>query len=462
MAIQKLYVDLFPDYWRTSGAKIVIVKIRGEAFALHGVSKKVIAHSKDHTIVFREAINKADVGDTIVVNGEFEIETVEVNKPVKIVINGIIKHKTGLNPLFRITASGVRFKGGKLDGNAQLVDQSHHSLYNCAFHIRGSETNMIDNIVIEGVEITNFEGHTIIVEYAKNVSIVNCHIHDTGKQNYGMDGVAIHYGNNIRITNTVFENIRSPDNYGGGVEILASTDFPNKVEDVVIEKCYFNNIGEFAVGISFLTNTPYEDYPKGVRIVNNTIINSKFGIYIRAGREIYIGYNRIVKTDEEGIMIREWVRSFTVESNFIKAGKKGIYVVGIKDNISGDEEERGIIVGNEIFKCAEEGIRVEYIERVKVIGNVVNNNKIGIHLYGWQYYTDVQNNIVQKNSVDGIKVENVGYSIITGNIIVDNGGYGINVLSHHNLIIKNNVVRNNSSGSITGTDTTDIVRDNKT
>ncbi len=157
--------------------------------------------------------------------------------------------------------------------------------------------------------------------------------------------------------------------------------------------------------------------------------------------------NTIIDGNNTGFVIRiedapnTRISGFTIQNS----GNKSKYNAGI--NV--ESLNSNVTIIDNIIKNNHIGIRLLYTypESTNTIkNNIITSNYDGISAT-WIYNNKIENNIIENNLDNGIKMERSEATVIERNIISDNGGCGIYIRGASNKnIIQLNTIKNNSLG----------------
>lgn len=145
----------------------------------------------------------------------------------------------------------------------------------------------------------------------------------------------------------------------------------------------------------------------------------------------YIG--NVIRIDKPNVR----VSGFTVQNSGDKLYDAGIKTLSLYSNTT---------ISNNIIKNNDIGIYLNFAYPVStnlVKENIINHNREGIFSL-WSDNNNIENNVIQNNTGDGIEMERSQFGIIRGNTIIDNEGCGIylRATSNRNIVEKNNIIQN--------------------
>ena len=272
----------------------------------------------DHTI--KNAIQSANAGDTIIINGNEYVHThVVIDK--KLTIKSNVGTKVS-------SCSSKAFSGHQ--GMFYLTSAASGTI------IEGFNFNNNDGVLYDS------EGYAILINGASNVIIRNCTFSNGG------------YGDAIRLENaknTIIENVNISDaNYG--IRIVDSTKTTiessiissNKIAGIAIagaskdSKIIYCNVTHNGVGFN-LTSSNY------VHILSNYIAYNTHGVYVNCNvTKIEIKGNFFNQNKKYEVLNDYRVRNLVVGSGVNKVGNKNLEVI---DNnymigLAGSEAERPV------------------------------------------------------------------------------------------------------------------------
>lgn len=338
---------------------------------------------------------------------------------------------------------------GKIFLNGTLDWVDFRNAGNCTGSGTYSDPYVIEDLIIDG----GSEGSCIWIENSDvYFRIENCSVFNSGDNNYTMDAaiklnnvsngylrqniitdsfLGIHlFGENNSISQNLITN-----NYGG-----IAPFGPFGANNFISQNSITNNlIGSFAgVGCTILKNNIThnrlgilcQDFSNISS--NNISYNDMFGIWIYWGMNNTINDNLINNNNGTGILIKNGANNKISKNECINNKINGIHLQEVWWN---HEISENIILNNDI------GILLNFTEDTRVIGNIINNNRLsGIELNG-SIYCDILDNQINENYY-GIKLKNSDLNYIVQNIINYNH-YGISLISSHNNDIVENTLHYN-------------------
>lgn len=211
------------------------------------------------------AIDDANPGDTIILNGKFIHCHFTINKPLTI----IGEEGTTLSPCPHITHEGVKDfgvfyinEGGSgtvIKGFTFLNEDESHTPF--SFLIRGASNVTIENCTMNYVNPNNDKYTGLIIENSNNVKLSNILINNT------LNGIIIRNSSNIEILNNTISN-----NANNGINIAGNSGNILVKNNEIISNAKTGVNLSSANNISFLNNL----------IKNNGLKNSDSGsgIYV--------------------------------------------------------------------------------------------------------------------------------------------------------------------------------------
>ena len=218
-----------------------------------------------------------------------------------------------------------------------------------------------------------------------------------------------------------------------------------------------------------------------VQIINNTIIDSSFGLWIDSSENVLILNNNITESSQWGVWLDscnnsivsnniinnnseygihlEYSWNSTVVNNMVFDNRRGISFASCKNNFiqnnqvctNGDGIEVGYsmnnyIYGNQVYNNSD-GIQVRDSVNNTLVNNTISNNFAGgVRLSGTVITTFSNNNV--SNNTDGISLDWSHISVISNNTISNNHYHGIYMSESRTNILANNTFFNNSQHGI--------------
>lgn len=246
-----------------------------------------------HTI--KKAIDSANEGDTIVINGQsYDHVHIMIDKPLKIVSNvGTILNPcsstaySGHSGIFYLTekASGTVIQGFNFKNeNGNIFTEEDYGIL-----IRGAS-----NVVIKNCSISNDGcGDGIRIEDATNTFITNVTVSDA------VNAIKIKDSHGVVINESTFENSKYGVNL---VDSTKTTLSANNISD--------NEISGVAVG----ENNQY------TTIISNNITNNKAGINLTSSEYVYVLSNYIAYCTS-GVYVNCNVTKIEIKGNFFNQNK---------------------------------------------------------------------------------------------------------------------------------------------
>ncbi len=287
----------------------------------------------------------------------------------------------------------------------------------------------------------------------------NINVHNNNISNSDRIGILFSQSQNCQIIQNSF--IQNED--GIVIEGYQSSD------NTITENSILNN-SENGVRIS---QSPWS------QISNNTISNNYRGISCYGSDFSEFINNTVINNSDQGIYI-DYSLYCTLESNYVSNSSMGINIYysqtcGIKNNfilncngvglaIDSDEctllnntisknfegirwyySYNCVIQSNRIDKNRYNGIFLDYCMEFTILNNIISNNGgDGLSSVGEIYSTDIEDNLIVNNSLNGIELENVVDCTITRNDILNNQYHGVNLVSIDSCDITYNDIINNS------------------
>ena len=294
------------------------------------------------------------------------------------------------------------------------------------------DKNLIKNngygIQLETVGTTDqpvlIQGNQILQNTQSGISLYNSMVSlfNNEIQQNGGDGLAASKGSQVTLggltsakQNKVFNNTQS------GIALY----------DEGTKATITNNIIQQNQGVAGL----YINNSVQAHIIGNVIQdNSQWGIYGKPKAQITIGGT-----------------SSSVR-NIVEGNSIGIQLEGV-----GTVENPSLIMGNLVQKNAQDAIVLSAGAVVLVGGEgissgntIINNDRLGVLVYGSKTNVDIKYNTVRSNGSTGISLEGtISAASIANNIIKSNAGEGIYI--HHDttmaeIPISNNLIADNKGG----------------
>ena len=243
----------------------------------------------DHTI--RDAINSANAGDTIIINGAYYDH-------VHIVIDKQLTIKSNV--------------GTNLShcSNLGTADSGHQGIFYITSKASGTVIEGFNFINDDGVLFDN-EGYAIYINGASNVVIRNCNISNNGVGN----GIIVKNAANAVIQNNNILNAQV------GINITDSTKTGVSYNNIKNNKVT-------GISVSGSSNNPAISF--------NNITNNKNGIELTSSDQINILSNYIAENTNHGVYVNCKITKINIIGNFFY---KNIY-----EEVFNDENTKGVYV----------------------------------------------------------------------------------------------------------------------
>ena len=367
----------------------------------------------DYTTI-EEALQFAVEDDTIFVwdgnySGHFSIDISNIelvgNGSSKTIIQG---NDTGLHNIVidadNVTISDFMITGG--DWAIYMTDSVNSQF------LRNNITGNNRGIGLFGSGSYNIFEENIIIDNVNNGILLK----SSDRSNYTV------YSNIIK------DNIISETNIGISLEGTSNTEVSNNV------------IQEFGL-YGILTTLSMNDF-----IVNNTITNGNYGIFLANSHSLTITKNSIFSLEGYGIwsnggqlMITDYNESLYFGKHLIDDNEIHSCSAGVR--ISGSMNNR--IVNNKIYNHNYYGLEVVgSSDNTTVINNTVSfNSEIGLYIF-MSSSIEIASNQFSENSY-GIFVRSSSGNYIHSNFLLNNNiGIYLNNVSYSNLINMNNISTN--------------------
>jgi len=387
-------------------ADVIVYRDGGDAVAVDGKTKEVIARSTDHAEVIQTAI--ANGNHIYIVGGTYEIGTsITVKNNVEIVGeygSTVLKMADGANLIFGIfkiyyEKENVRISGLVLDGNRE-----HQNSKSYCIAIRRSsriiiENNIIKNAYTAGIGLYTGSGET------KN--------------------------NKIIIRNNVFENNKFDiyDNTYGSEDVQVVNNIFIEAEDHVIRVLNSNRwiVGKnkFILknnGVAFVTSGAMN------QIIGNTfkyVMNPPTTVYAilfgaETSADLYtekfvISNNVIDATDITGNIEAIYLHGYDGQPTVRDGVIEGNVIVNVKYGVIATYPSHVIIVNNVIKGC-DTGIRLVSCSYNKAFNNIFVNCGTGISEESAADHNEIKLNYIINSTTPITKVgantivtKNIGY-----------------------------------------------------
>ena len=294
-----------------------------------------------------------------------------------------------------------------------------------------------DNIKIDNINFVNAMADCIYIGTSatapSNIWINN--ITTTGARR---NGLAITAGNNIRITNSIFQDTYNPDH----VEIQSGLDIEPDgaqiVSNVTISGCNFLN--NYGCGITVYGGASVEQV-KNILIDNNTLTNNCIGgLSVSSTLKASLEVTRAVKTsitnnsitglNNRGGISCDLNRETVVQSNDITG----------EGATATTPQDIGFLSGLLVNACNN---------MVVVNNNVKTSNYHGIYLYQ-STNCIVSTNVADNSLINGLVSQSNTNCIVSTNILSETQQIGLLSLNdNHTQFLNNTIVNNNLAGFVT-------------
>lgn len=316
----------------------------------------------------------------------------------------------------------------------------------------GQGTNIImahaDNILFDGVTISNANSHHLEINSSRNVVIRNCKflglipsrtVVEALQLDLATKGGFPAYGEydstpckNVHIHNNVFDSSKELPSVGRGIGTHA-TRIGAFMENIIIENNVFNNVRDWAIQLLC-----YKDST----IRNNTFNKCKAGIICYPSNPE--NPNHTIDIYGNVTTLTQPCKNIDIKDNTFNqcAGKQLIYSYGREKSMNYDFK----ISGNKIFNCSDvSGVinsRATY-NMIITDNNIDNVGSFPILVTSQSKHVKVINNKISNSfKTTGIRATSDTYFItITDNTLSRIGGNGIELLNNiNNSIISNNII----------------------
>lgn len=380
-----------------------------------------------------------EFGTLIVDPGIYEEGLLEINVKGLIVRSSGGAGRTKINGCFKLSAKETELRG--FDINAASCDQGV-VVANRAIRIF---ENIIHEAKIDGLEVSDSSDGTLIVNnrffnnsrygiYVRADSSQGLQIKQNQIQSQGSSGIFLE-GNTDQFQ--ISDNDLSL-NLGVGILVLGSDDgqivnnkiSANQLEGIKLDKSHDNAI---------INNTITANGLFGVSLVssdNNEVRNNELtsnragGVALRGNgvpsRRNTVEGNRIngnTQSGASGVLLEGDVTGSLILKNTIVRNSFGVRLT--RSPLATEREpSNNRIEGNEIRSSDEDGLRVEASFGLNffVLNQIVENNRVGVHIVGGRGNDEIVQNVIQSNGDDGIRIEGSERNTIRENEIALNGG----------------------------------------
>ena len=428
----------------------------------------------------QDAIDNANVGDTIEVRSGTYYEHVDINKQQ--ILWGVdtgsgkpVVDASGSGSAITLSADGIILNGftatnaggdgiDVISNNNMLFNNNALNNNNGGIGLSASSNNTLSNNTI-----SNNNYHGINLRYLSNNNTVtnntisnnNYHgIYLSGSNNnmlssniFVNDGLAVYdsYNNSI-VHNTVnnktlvyLENKADIIIRNAGQVILVNSS------NITVSDLNFSNV---SMGIELWDTTDS-------KIINNTVSSNSYylydyGIYLYSSSNNTLSGNNALNNNN-GIILLSSSRNNVLSNNTASNNNNGIYLGSssnntLNNNTASNNSDNGIFLissGNNTLLSntvsnSNYGIKLQSSSNNNTLNNniVLSNSNYGIYLKSSSANNTLINNIAM-NNFWGIYLDSSGANILTNNSVT-NGG--IRLLSSSNNILNNNTVLSSGNG----------------
>lgn len=377
-------------------------------------------------------------------------------------------NKIGLNGgADNIQRYGIQVYRG---GNAILDANSIHNVKLDGIFVDGTISKGVATYAVEikSNDINKIGANGIYVNGLRNqggiVGAGRALIADNIVARTGVDG--------IHVKQAVGEILRNKVNFTG----VTATGDAIELENANNSRVEANEIGLLGGKFNIRGDGVYVYGSSNAAILSNKITNTKStehnkgsGVYVNESADVRVEGNDIYKTDWDGIRVRKSDNGSFARNDIDNVIRTGIYL-DISKNVTAQD--------NDIDFTGHDGINSQNNEGVTLIDNRIGlNGGVGsIKRYGIQMYrgsnavvdgnsvynakldgvfvngtvkkgaaanaVEITNNDVNHSGQNGIDLNNVGDTLITGNTVNDSSAVGILVSGFKNgrIVVANNTV----------------------
>ena len=318
------------------------------------------------------------------------------------------------------------------------------TLKNVGFNfVPGSEGSVVDGITIENnaqkwVNNNQIQLIPILIQYSKNVTVVNSYIHSSAKSCFALANSSY-----CNIKNNTLSTITSVSGgWGGKTTFLISLSRYNNITD---NKMYSTS----ANVIQFLFGFPGVKVGKGIsefNLIKNNYLNGTTGMNFAMCYGIRImGNNAVGKPTGQN----------TFAGNVISNAFVGIQAQGdVKEVIAINNTFINVKTGIDVYSNVADG-------GIVVKGNSINASNIGILLK--KGYAIIENNTINADSY-GIQFTSADSknSIVDNNVIISGKDYAISVAGTNTSITDNYIISKDyyGNGAVTSKSNDTIIENN--
>ncbi|MHA2073945.1 MAG: NosD domain-containing protein, partial [Candidatus Hodarchaeales archaeon] len=219
-------------------------------------------------------------------------------------------------------------------------------------------------------------------------------------------------------------------------------DFRNVTNSLIL-----NNIIRYHTGTGVYISTSSNN-----SLLNNTIINNWYGVFLSHSEFFTISHNSIANNSGNGIEI-ETTPKCSIIHNIVTNNRMGIWLdssfnATLTNNIITNNTAIGISITGSNYSTIMNntlvfngiGIRLGFTKNLFLINNkIVSNRKDGLFL--WFSRNNVLfSNIIANNTETGISLENSWNNNLTFNTIINNTAHGILLSKSGNNVLLNNTL----------------------
>ena len=309
--------------------------------------------------------------------------------------------------------------------------------------VSGSEGSVVDGITIEnnaqkGVNNNQIQLIPILIQYSKNVTVVNSYIHSSANHAFALANSSY-----CNIKNNTLSTITSVSGgWGGKTTFLISLSRYNNITD---NKMYSTS----ANVIQFLFGFPGVKVGKGIsefNLIKNNYLNGTTGMNSAMCYGIRImGNNAAGKPTGQN----------TFAGNVISNAFIGIQAQGdVKEVIAINNTFINVKTGIDVYSNVADG-------GIVVKGNSINASNIGISLK--KGYAIIENNTINADSY-GIQFTSADSknSIVDNNVIISGKDYAISVAGTNTSITDNYIISKDyyGNGAVTSKSNDTIIENN--
>ncbi len=391
-----------------------------------------------HTI--QEAINAANLGDTVCVRNGTYYENVLVDKAILLVgesREATIIDASGVGNVVEVWASNVtvtgftirncgveRYAGMKLRNvkNCNVSANTITANKNLGIYLDGSSSNNR----VSGNTITGNAGNGIHLDLSSKNSISSNDV--TG--NKGYYGICLTYSSNH---NSISRNNVSRNWYHGvyldrnscNNSISGNTVIYNSGWGIALGSSNFNNLRENTV-LNSTHGIWINYYSCNNSIVGNTVANNTYGIYLLSFSNYNnIAENNIANNKHYGIWISGHSCNNTIIGNAIANNTYGVHLRSYSDynNITGNTITRNNYYGIWFY---------EYSCKNRISGNIIADSARGIYLYYYSNNNNITENKIASNNY-GVWLDMSSNNTIFHNNFIGNSRHASKIESYGNL-----------------------------